>query len=102
MGSLCSCDPLDWDYQSSYLSNTTSADNHRIGFTIVPSCPGQPGWASGYDHGDYVNDQCDGYDVTYYYCDGCSRDKHTNFSYAFWNAPHSLHNMLLAFIYYDW
>ena len=102
IGSLSNNDPLDWDYQASYMSNTTGkSNNHRIGYSNAPSCPGQPGWPGGYGHGDYVNDQCDGGDASYYYCDGCSRDKHDFF--AFTNgAPHSLREMLFAFIYSNW
>jgi hypothetical protein len=104
-GSLSPDDPLDWDYRATHLSNTTSADNHRIGFRALPNtlCPDQPGWPTGYGHGnDYLSDKCEAYDATYFYCDGCSQDKHTLFTKANGSAPHSLHNMLLAFVYYNW
>jgi hypothetical protein len=101
-GSLSVWDQLDWDYQATHLSNTTSADNHRIGFSIVPGCTGQKSYPTGYGHGDYLNDPCEAYDTTYFYCDGCSQDKHTQFNKANVSAPHSDHNMLLAFVYYDW
>lgn len=103
MGSLSNSDALDWDYQATTLSNSGGLNNnHRIGYSYVPSCPGQPGWSTGYGHGDYMNDQCEGYDASYYYCDGCSETQHSNFSFANKNAPHSLHDMLFAFTYYNW
>jgi hypothetical protein len=103
IGSLSSDDPLDWDYQATRMSNTSGhSNNHRIGYAqAIPACQGQPGWPNGYDHGDYVNDPCDGYDARYWYCDGCSRTKHSNFSYSA-EVPHSLHEMMLAFFYVNW
>jgi hypothetical protein len=107
IGSLSSNDPLDWDYQATAMSNIPNyLDNHRIGYSHVPNdssttCPGQPGYNTGYGHGDYVNDQCDSFDASYYYCDGCSRNAHSNFSFTS-AAPHSLHEMLFALTYFDW
>lgn len=97
-------DPLDWATQATYMSNTPGkSNNHRIGYSAVPaSCPGQPGFPTGYGHGDYVNDQCDNFDASYYYCDGCSRTKTSGFSFANAAAPHSLHEMLFAFVYANW
>lgn len=102
MGSLSNSDFLDWQVQATYMSNSNgNSNNHRIGFSHVPSCLGQPGWNTGYGHGDYLNDQCDGFDASYYYCDGCSRDQ-KSFSFASNSTPHSLHNMLFAFVYANW
>lgn len=103
IGSLGS-DPLDWDYQSTDLSNSTTSDNHRIGYdTNLPACPAQPQIDSTwYDHGEYLLDPCDGFDASYYYCDGCSGTQHSWFNYANADAPHSLHEMLFAFTYWDW
>ena len=47
-----------------------------------------------------MSDMCDGYDASYYYCDGCGRDRTSFFSTR--GAPHSLHNMLFAFTYFNW
>ncbi|GEM_PF-1965790 len=101
IGSLCNCDPLDWQSQATYMSNSGGqSNNHRIGYSSAPACPGQPGWPDGYDHGNWSNDQCDTFDASYWYCDGCSR---TQSSFSFSNAsPHSLHEMLFAFIYVNW
>ncbi len=108
MGSLSDDDPLNWFWQSTYQSGS-----HRLGYghrnasgsydgTI--QCSNDPNhawyWPNGYDHGDYVNDGCDDYNAPQYYCDGCNRDSQTY--YYTTAAPHSLHNMLLAFVYINW
>lgn len=96
MGSLSSDDPLDWFWQSTYMSN-----GHRLGYALnIPACTGQPGWKNGYGHGDYMNDMCDQYNAPQYYKDFDSRDSQAY--YYTTAAPHSLHNMLLAFVYYGW
>lgn len=102
IGSLANGDPLDWDYQATTLSNTTATNNHRIGYSNVPDCSGQPSHSGWYGHGDYLYDPCDGFDASYYYCDGCSESQHSGFSFANGDAPHSIHEMLFAFTYGDW
>lgn len=101
LGSL-GIDPLDWDYQATYMSNSGGlSNNHRIGYNYPIKCNGTTTYSNGYGHGDYMNDTCDAYDAPYYYCDGCSRDQHTWFNYTT-GAPHSLHEMLFAFVYTNW
>lgn len=105
LGSL-GADPLDWDYQATFMSNSNGlSNNHRIGYgsnsSPAISCNGQSQFPNGYDHGDYMKDSCDAFDAPYFYCDGCSRDKHSWFNFTS-AAPHSLHEMLFAFTYYNW
>lgn len=100
-GSTDACEPFDWYYQSTFMDG-----GHRIGFDYpIPGYYGLSGnWIPantiGYCHGDYMSDQSDRYDASYYYCDFCTR--HTLTTYSANNTPHSLHNMLLALIYYGW
>lgn len=105
LGSL-GADPLDWDYQATFMSNSNGlSNNHRIGYgsNTSPSisCNGQSEYPNGYDHGSYMVDTCDAFDAPYFYCDGCSRDQHSWFDFTN-AAPHSLHEMLFAFTYYNW
>lgn len=98
-------DPLDWDYQATFMNNSNGlSNNHRIGYgsNTSPSitCNGKSEYPNGYDHGTYMLDTCDAFDAPYFYCDGCSRDKHSYFNFTS-AAPHSLHEMLFAFTYYN-
>lgn len=102
IGSLGLNDPLDWDFQATYMSNSGGlSNNHRIGYDSPIKCNGSTEYSNGYGHGDYMSDGCDAYDAPYYYCDGCSRSKSSWFSYTT-GAPHSLHEMLFAFVYSNW
>jgi hypothetical protein len=104
IGSLSLYDPLDWMFQATYMSNSGGlSNNHRIGYDYPIKCNGTTEYANGYGHGDYVQDECDYYDAPYYYCDGCSRGK-TSWSTSDYTtgAPHSLHEMLFAFVYSNW
>lgn len=102
-GSLSNDDPLDWFWQSTYMSN-----GHRLGYghrtngtyDAPIKCNGATLFQNGYGHGSYVNDMCDYYDAPQYYRDFGGRDSQTY--YYTTAAPHSLHNMLLAFLYYGW
>lgn len=103
IGSLASADQLDWDYQATTMSNSGGlSNNHRIGYSAVPDCAGQPSHTGWYGHGDYLKDPCDGFDASYYYCDACSETQHSGFDFANKDAPHSIHEMLFAFTYAGW
>lgn len=102
IGSLSSDDPLDWDYQTTFMSNSGGlSNNHRIGYDLPIKCNGVTTYSNGYKHGSYPEDGCDAYDAPYYYCDGCPETKHSWFYYTT-GAPHSLHEMLFAFVYTNW
>jgi hypothetical protein len=112
MGSLSGGDPIDWDYSATHLSTVSGYDlNHRIGYLAVPggnhTCyyngSNPPGFTdpNDYVHGDFMTDQCEQYNATYYYCDGCSEDAHTGFSKST-GAPHALHDMIFSFEYTGW